>query len=120
MRECGIDGLEYGIDGLKYGIDGLKNEIMEGVPLDEISKRSIEWCAVRWYIIMGITHGGMLREEVFKDKDYYYGNLIVELEKRIRDLGGKVVPMESIEIPGRWLRALRRILYVLRRILTRA
>jgi len=83
----------------EYGIDELKNEVMEGVPLDEISKKDIRWCAVKWHLIMGLTYGGMLGVDVFKDPKCYYGSLMVELEKRIKALGGKVVPMKSVEIP---------------------
>ncbi len=83
----------------EYGIERLKNEVMEGVPLDEISKKDIRWCAAKWYFIMGLTYAGRLADKVFKDPKYYYGNLMVELEKRIKDLGGKVVPMKSVEIP---------------------
>lgn len=81
------------------GIDELKNEVMEGVPLNEISNKDIKWCAAKWHSIMGLTYAGMLEDEVFKEPECYYGNLMVELEKRIKDLGGKVVPMKSVEIP---------------------
>jgi hypothetical protein len=83
----------------EYGIDELKNEIVEGVPLDEISKKDIKWCAVKWHLIMGFTYAGMLADEVFKNPERYYGSLMVALEKRIEALGGKVVPMKSVEIP---------------------
>jgi len=83
----------------EYGINEFKNEIMEGVPLDEIQKRDIKWCAVQWYMIMGLTHDGRLADEVFEDPERYYGFVIIELEKRIKALGGKVVSMKNIEIP---------------------
>lgn len=83
----------------EYGIDELKNEVMEGVPLDEISKKDIRWCVTKWKLMMAFTLAGMLANEVLKDPDYYYGSLMTELEERIKALGGKVVPMTSVEIP---------------------
>jgi hypothetical protein len=92
----------------KLGLDWLKKEAMEDVPLDEISKKDIQWCAGKWHLIMGLTLAGQLTEEVFKDKECYYGNLMVELEERIKALGGKVVPMKSVEIPNILSRFFRR------------
>jgi hypothetical protein len=83
---------------MMYGIDRLKNEVMEGVPLDEISKKGIKWCAEKWHLIMALTYGGQLADDVFESKDCYYGDLMVALEQRIAFLGGKVVPMKSVEI----------------------
>jgi hypothetical protein len=82
----------------KYTIDYLKKEIMDGVSLDEISQKDIKWCAARWHLIMGHTQGGMFAEEVFADPQYYYGELMVRLEQRVETLGGKVKPMESMEL----------------------
>ena len=82
---------------MRYTIDEFKNKVMEGVSLDEISKKDIVWCAAMWHLIMGLTYEGKLPPE--NDLKCYYGQVMVELEKRIKALGGKVVPMKSIEIP---------------------
>lgn len=81
----------------KCGIKELR-EKMENVSLDEISEKDIKWCATKWHLIMGMTLADRFASEVFDDPEYYYGKLMFELEKRIKDLGGKVMPMESVEI----------------------
>ena len=83
----------------EYGIDYLKKEVLEDVSLNEISKKDIKWCAVRWHLMMALTYAGKWADEVLKDPKAYYGNVMVKLETRIEALGGKVKPMQSIEIP---------------------
>lgn len=100
----------------KYGLDQLKDEVMEGVSLDKISKKDIKWCARQWHLMMALTYAGMLANEVLKDRECYYGNLMIKLEERIESLGGKVRPMQSIEIPERKVRFLNRIRYAFKRI----
>ena len=83
----------------EFGLDYLKNEVMEGVPLDEISKKDIRWCVAKWNLIMAMTYAHELADEVFQDQEHYYGLLMFELEGRIKALGGEVVSMKSVKIP---------------------
>jgi hypothetical protein len=83
----------------KTGLDELKNRLMEGVPLDEVSKKDIKWCAAKWYLIVGDTYAGAFADEVFEDQECFYGMCLIALQNRIMALGGKVVPMESLELP---------------------
>lgn len=83
----------------EYGIDYLKKGVLENVSLNEISEKDIEWCAAKWRFVMALTYAGRWTDEVFIDPEAYYAKVMVELEKRIKALGGTVKPMQSIEIP---------------------
>lgn len=83
----------------EYGIDYLKKDVLENVSLKEISEKDIKWCAAKWHFIMALTYAGKWTDEVFRDPEAYYAKVMIELEKRIKALGGKVKPMESVEIP---------------------
>ena len=70
-----------------HDIEDLKNYLMGGVSIEDIAKKDKEWCAAKWLLIMGATHAGHFKNEVFDDPQTYYEHLLVALENRIHELG---------------------------------
>jgi len=84
----------------EFGIDRLKNELMEGVSVEKISEKNIEWCERKWKLLVKeLLPTGKFSAEVFRNPEAYYSKFVTALEIRIKALGGKVSSMRSIEIP---------------------
>jgi hypothetical protein len=82
-----------------YGITDLETKLMGGISIDDISQKSMEWCVAMWSVVVGLAEKKILAEEALKDADRYYNRLKSAIEKRIIELGGKITPMNSIELP---------------------
>jgi len=72
----------------------LISDVLDNKSIKEIGNQDMKWCLLKWHFMMGVTHAAQLDQDVFMDD--YYGHLMLALENRIQELGGRVVPMVSV------------------------
>ena len=77
-----------------YTQETVRSRILGIDSLEDINTQEMDWCLTRWHTMMGVTLAGEFEDDIFQSN--YYGEVMVALEKRIRELGGRVVPMESV------------------------
>lgn len=76
-----------------YDLTHLNETLMEGTDVNGVKLKDKKWCVIKYKLLIAITMVGDWAEEVLQGS--FFAKLMLALEKRITELGGRVELMQN-------------------------
>jgi len=83
---------------MKYSLKQLRGELLEEVSIEHVSSKGKKWCVGKYLLLLALIYADRLADEVFHNANMFLAKYQIELEERIKALGGTVQPMQSASL----------------------
>ena len=83
---------------MKYSLKQLKQELLEGVPIEQVSSKGKKWCVCKYLFLLALIYAGGFADEILHDANMFLAKYQIKLEERILALGGTVQRMQSASL----------------------